>query len=152
MGANRRPVKFPAKSRVPLRLATGIAVAGLAWQASPKLLSADSSLSSSGEKIKSTFDGVVRSSRAIYTVRSPPLSRSLCVFFSRFDLLLFRSLLLLLITSILYGLCLRIQASIGSSCQRCGLISILFVLVARLQLLNESFGMRLIKNRLERKW
>ncbi|XP_038978886.1 probable serine/threonine-protein kinase abkD isoform X2 [Phoenix dactylifera] len=68
MGANRRPFRFLATSRVPLRLATGIAVAGLAWQTSPKPLSADPSLSSSGEKIKSAFDGVVRSSRAIYTI------------------------------------------------------------------------------------
>ncbi|XP_038983039.1 aarF domain-containing protein kinase 1-like isoform X1 [Phoenix dactylifera] len=68
MGANRRPFRFLATSRVPLRLATGIAVAGLAWQTSPKPLSADSSLSSSGEKIKSAFDGVVRSSRAVYTI------------------------------------------------------------------------------------
>ncbi|XP_029123800.1 uncharacterized protein [Elaeis guineensis] len=68
MGANRRLFKFPAKLRIPLRLATGIAVAGLAWQESTKPLSADSSLSSSSDKIKFAFDGVVRSSRAIYTI------------------------------------------------------------------------------------
>ena len=79
MGANRRLFKFPAKLRIPLRLATGIAVAGLAWQESTKPLSADSSLSSSSDKIKFAFDGVVRSSRAIYTVRSPPLSLSLSI-------------------------------------------------------------------------
>ncbi|ONK65344.1 uncharacterized protein A4U43_C07F36150 [Asparagus officinalis] len=50
------------KFRAKLRLAAGIAVAGgLAWQLNPNLVSGDRSLSSA-------VDGVVRSSRAIYTI------------------------------------------------------------------------------------
>ncbi|XP_042473171.1 aarF domain-containing protein kinase 1-like isoform X2 [Zingiber officinale] len=53
----------------PLRLAVGIAVAGAAWTASPQpAAAADSPLSSTGDKFGSAINGVMRSSRAIYTI------------------------------------------------------------------------------------
>ncbi|KAG6520422.1 hypothetical protein ZIOFF_017477 [Zingiber officinale] len=53
----------------PLRLAVGIAVAGAAWTASPRpAAAADSPLSSTGDKFGSAINGVMRSSRAIYTI------------------------------------------------------------------------------------
>ncbi|CAD5190536.1 unnamed protein product [Musa acuminata subsp. malaccensis] len=71
MGGGRRwPLKLVVKgTSSPVRLAVGIAVAGLAWNASPRpAVAADSSFSSSREKISSAVDGVIRSSRAIYTI------------------------------------------------------------------------------------
>ncbi|CAL9146730.1 uncharacterized protein LOC135586769 isoform X1 [Musa acuminata AAA Group] len=71
MGGGRRwPLKLLVKgTSSPVRLAVGIAVAGLAWNASPRpAVAADSSFSSSREKISSAVDGVIRSSRAIYTI------------------------------------------------------------------------------------
>ncbi|XP_009404221.2 uncharacterized protein LOC103987593 isoform X2 [Musa acuminata AAA Group] len=71
MGGGRRwPLKLLVKgTSSPVRLAVGIAVAGLAWNASPRpAVAADSSFSSSREKISSAVNGVIRSSRAIYTI------------------------------------------------------------------------------------
>ncbi|URD74111.1 ABC1 family [Musa troglodytarum] len=71
MGGGRRwPLKLVVKgASSPVRLAVGIAVAGLAWNASHRpAVAADSSFSSSREKISSAVDGVIRSSRAIYTI------------------------------------------------------------------------------------
>ncbi|XP_072991339.1 uncharacterized protein [Typha latifolia] len=68
MGALPRLFKLPSKGKGPLRLVAGIAVAGVAVAAGAEVIAADSSLSSSGGKIASAFDGVARSSRAIYTI------------------------------------------------------------------------------------
>ncbi|WOL03925.1 hypothetical protein Cni_G12645 [Canna indica] len=69
MGGGRWSLKFLGRGASPLRLAVGIAVAGIAWNASPRhVAAADPSLASPGEKISSAANGVIRSFRAIYTI------------------------------------------------------------------------------------
>lgn len=117
MGGGRRwPLKLLVKgTSSPVRLAVGIAVAGLAWNASPRpAVAADSSFSSSREKINSAVDGVIRSSRAIYTVCAA--SVSFLSFWPRvliILLLLYRSPSSWWITSILCVVCLPVRAITG---------------------------------------
>lgn len=74
MGSDRWRPNLPAKGRAPLRLAAAAAVAAgiaaaAAAAADPEIIAADP-----GENLRIAVDGVVRSSRAIYTVGSLSIS------------------------------------------------------------------------------
>ncbi|RRT75113.1 hypothetical protein BHE74_00005567 [Ensete ventricosum] len=116
MGGGRRwPLKLLVKgTSSPVRLAVGIAVAGLAWNASPPAVAADSSVSSSREKISSAVDGVIRSSRAIYTVCATSVSfLSFWLLVLIIRLLLYRLPSSWWITSILCVVCPPVRAITG---------------------------------------
>ncbi|XP_020676109.1 uncharacterized aarF domain-containing protein kinase 1 isoform X1 [Dendrobium catenatum] len=65
-----RLFKISAKPRAPLRLAAGATFVALVWHTSPSVLSGESTPSLSGETIHRAFDGVARTSRAIYAISS----------------------------------------------------------------------------------
>ncbi|XP_020100247.1 uncharacterized aarF domain-containing protein kinase 1 isoform X4 [Ananas comosus] len=69
MGSDRWRPNLPAKGRAPLRLAAAAAVAaGIAAAAAAAAADPELSASDPGENLRIAVDGVVRSSRAIYTI------------------------------------------------------------------------------------